>query len=261
MLEVESVGKDYAGVVAVAEVSFGVEPAESVGVVGPNGSGKTTLLNIISGFARPDRGRIVLGGREVTGRPAWTLSGLGVARTFQLPQMPARMSVLEVVLAGARQPVSASPLGGLVRLRRSRAELAGAVERADGLLERVGLRRLRDDPAASLSGGQQKLLNLVAALIGDPRLLLLDEPTAGVSPPLRKVLVGVLEEVRAKGTAIVTVEHDMAFVSEVCERVVVLDGGSVIARCAPSELHLDEQVVEAYLGKRRADRGTRSEVG
>jgi branched-chain amino acid transport system ATP-binding protein len=261
MLEVRGVGRDFAGVVAVAEVSLEVGAGESVGIVGPNGSGKTTLLNLISGFVKPSRGRIELAGRDITGNPPWTISKRGLVRTFQTPKMPERMSVLEVMVSGADLPVSASPYASLVRWRRCREELGGAVDEAMTLLERVDLAAAADAPASSLSGGQQKLLNLVAALMTHPQLLLLDEPTAGVSPPLRGVLVKALQEARESGMAIVTVEHDMAFVASLCELVTVLDGGSVIARCAPSELHLDQQVVDAYLGTRRAGKGARSEVG
>lgn len=260
MLEVRSVGKGFAGVVAVDDVSLTVTPGESIGIVGPNGSGKTTLLNLISGFAAPDQGKILLDGRDVTGGPPWRACELGLVRTFQLPAMPARMSVLEVVVSGGRMPVSSSPWASLVRFRRTREELQEVTEEALAALARVGLEGTVDDPAASLSGGQQKLLNLAAALMVHPRILLLDEPTAGVSPPLRKVLASILEEVREAGTAIVTVEHDMAFVAAVCETVTVLDKGRVIAECAPSELHLDARVVDAYLGTRKAEPMARTEV-
>jgi branched-chain amino acid transport system ATP-binding protein len=248
MLAAEDVRKQFAGVTALDGVTLSVGADEIVGLVGPNGSGKSTLLNALSGFARPDTGTVTFAGQRVERKRPWHVARLGLQRTFQLPAMPQRMTVLEVMLTGARTPFGATAWASLLRPRTVRAEQAAAVKRARELLDELTLLPLEHHAAGMLSGGQQKLLSLGAALMGDPRMLLLDEPTAGVNPSLRRVLVERLRRVHARGTALVIVEHDMAFVAELCGRCYVLDKGGVITCCPPSELASDPRVVEAYLG-------------
>lgn len=248
MLVAEDVRKRFAGVTALDGASLEVGAEEIVGLVGPNGSGKSTLLNALSGFMRPDAGTVTFAGERVERKQPWDVAALGLQRTFQLPAMPQRMTVLEVMLAGARLPLGGTAWASLLRPRAVRAEQAAAVTRARELLDELTLLHLEHHAAGMLSGGQQKLLSLGAALMGDPRMLLLDEPTAGVNPSLRRVLVERLRRVRERGTALVIVEHDMGFVAELCGRCYVLDKGAVITCCPPSELASDPRVVEAYLG-------------
>jgi branched-chain amino acid transport system ATP-binding protein len=251
VLAAEGVEKRFSGLTALAGVDVAVGEDEIVGLVGPNGSGKSTLLGTLSGFIRPDGGRVTFEGRRIDRLRPWSISRLGLRRTFQLPAQPERMTVLEAMLTGAELPSGATIHDSLFRPRRVAAEQRAAIERARELLRELTLLELEDHAAAALSGGQQKLLSLGVALMGDPRVLLLDEPTAGVHPRLRRTVVERLRAVHAAGTALVIVEHDMGFVGELCQRVYVLDRGSVVTCCAPSELAADPRVVEAYLGRKR----------
>ncbi|MEZ5076326.1 MAG: ABC transporter ATP-binding protein [Solirubrobacterales bacterium] len=248
MLRAEGVKKEFAGIHALDGASLEVGEGEAIGLVGPNGSGKSTLLSAMSGFLRPDAGEITFDGRRIERMKPWRVAGLGLQRTFQLPQMPEKMTVLEVMLTGARLRRGNSIWTSLLRPGAVAAEQAEAIDRARALLDEMTLLRLANQPAAMISGGQQKLLSLGAALMGSPRMLLLDEPTAGVNPTLRGVLAERLRQVHAAGTALVIVEHDMGFVADLCERCYVLDKGTVITSCAPSKLASDQRVVEAYLG-------------
>lgn len=248
MLAADQVSKHFGGLSVLNRVSICVEPGEIVGLVGPNGSGKTTLLNCLSGFLTPDNGTIHFRDTRLDRMPAWKVSRLGVRRTFQLPRQPMKMTVLEAMLCGAHLPIGSSPVRGLLSQKRRKAEELQALERAHELLNELKLAQLAHERAAQLSGGQQKLLSLGVALMDKPSVLLLDEPTAGVNPTLRLSLVERLQQVHAAGTALLIIEHDMAFIGRLCERVYVLDRGEVIASCRPSELKNDSRVVEAYLG-------------
>lgn len=248
MLAAEGIVKRFAGVAALDGASIEVARGAIVGLVGPNGSGKSTLLNVVSGFLRPDGGRVELDGRRIEGRAPWSVSDMGLRRTFQLPLQPERMTVMEVMLCGAHLPIGARAWASVVRRRAVRAEEREAIERARHVLADLQLEGLSDHAAGKLSGGQQKLLSFGAALMGSPRLLVLDEPTAGVAPALREVLAERLRALGEDGTSILVVEHDMRFVQRVCQVVHVLDRGRTIARCTPAELASDPRVVEAYLG-------------
>jgi branched-chain amino acid transport system ATP-binding protein len=251
MLVAKGISKHFSGVAALRDVDMEVARGEIVGLVGPNGSGKSTLLNALSGFIRADSGTVTFNGERVDHRRPWDIAARGLQRTFQIPTPPERMTVLEVMLTGAHLPRGASMTQSLFRPRRVRAEQAESIGRAATLLDELTLLDLQHDSAASLSGGQQKLLALGVALMSDPDLLLLDEPTAGVNRSLRRVLVGRLRAVNGAGTALVIVEHDMGFVGELCSRVYVLDKGVVLTCCPPSELVSNPRVVEAYLGSRK----------
>jgi branched-chain amino acid transport system ATP-binding protein len=251
VLRAEGVSKHFSGITALDDVEMRLDAGETLGLVGPNGSGKSTLLNVLSGFIRPDRGRVTFRGERIDRRRPWAIAERGLERTFQLPAQPQRLTVLEVMLTGARLPRGETIWGSLLSPRRVRAEQAAAVERARGLLDELTLLELEHDAAGTLSGGQQKLLSLGVALMGDPEVLLLDEPTAGVHRSLRHVLVERLRSLHVAGTALVIVEHDIGFVTELCERVYVLDKGHVITSCLPTELASDPRVVEAYLGTKK----------
>jgi branched-chain amino acid transport system ATP-binding protein len=247
-LSAQGIVKRFGGLVALAGVDLDVAPGEVVGLVGPNGSGKSTLLNILSGFDSPDSGRVRIGDNRIDNRPPWKAANLGVRRTFQLASQPQRMTVLEVMLLGSRMPIGASMVQSVLRSRSVSREQRAAVTRAREMLGRLTLLPLENHLAGRLSGGQQKLLALGAVLMGDPSIVLLDEPTAGVNPALRGTLVTILREVASGGTPLLIVEHDMGVVASLCQRVYVLDHGSVITCCKPSELATDERVVRAYLG-------------
>src|SRR5215211_2601563 len=251
MLLAEGISKRFSGISALRGIDMEVSPGEIVGLVGPNGSGKSTLLNTFSGFIRPDAGTVRFHGERIERRRPWDIAKRGLQRTFQLPAQPQRMTTLEVMLTGANLPRGSTLTQSLLRPGRVRTEQAQAIERARELLDELTLLDLEHQAAGSLSGGQQKLLALGVALMREPDLLLLDEPTAGVNRSLRRALVARLRAVNEAGTALVIVEHDMGFVTELCRRVYVLDKGEVLTSCQPSELVSNPRVVEAYLGTRK----------
>jgi len=240
ILKISNVAKAFGAHKVLKDVCFSVGKGEIVGLLGPNGSGKSTLLSVISGFLPGDAGSVGFEGREMLGRPAHKVAQEGLMRTFQLPSMPHRMTPRELVAAGARSRLGLKGVLG-------RAALHGA--EVEAVIRRFALDPVADIPASALSGGQKKLLSIAVALQGKPRLLCLDEPTAGVHPNLRARMVEILKEVAAGGVTILIVEHDMHFVRGLCDRCVVLDAGAIIADCLPEALTENEQVVEAYLGK------------
>lgn len=249
MLVVDEITKRFAGVAALNGASVGVEAGESVGLVGPNGSGKSTLLNVISGFEQPDAGTVQLTGKDVTNNEPWTVARLGLVRTFQVAQLPTRISVMDLMLVGGRLERGETVRHALLGRRSLHAEEKAATARAWDILERLKLDALASHPGGKLSGGQQKLLSLGMALMGDPKILLLDEPTAGVNPSLRLEIAEHLRDLQAEGVTLLIVEHDMRFIADTCDRVYVLDRGKVITNCAPSELADHPEVLEAYLGR------------
>jgi ABC-type branched-subunit amino acid transport system ATPase component len=251
MFTSDGVTKSFGSVQVLQDVDLAIEPGEVVGLVGPNGSGKTTLLNCLSGFLNPDAGRIEYDGARLDRLSDWQVSRLGVRRTFQTASMPMKMSVLEVMLAGASLPIGSAPVRGLLRRKARAGEQAAAVRKALDLLEFLSLRHMVEERAGRLSGGQKKLLSLGVALMTDPKVLLLDEPTAGVNPTLRLTIADRLKDINADGTTLLVIEHDMGFIGRMCGRVYVLDKGSVIAACRPDQLKDNPRVVEAYLGAPR----------
>jgi branched-chain amino acid transport system ATP-binding protein len=240
ILKVDSIAKAFGAHQVLADVQFQVGAGEIVGLLGPNGSGKSTLLNIVSGFSRPDAGGIRFVGEDIAGMQSFQIARRGLVRTFQLPSMPHRMTVREVLRAGSRDAAS------LVDAFMGRS---GDDTEVEELIEQFALGPVAHQPASSLSGGQKKLLSIALALRTRPKLLCLDEPTAGVHPQLRSRMVGLLKAFSRRGVAMLVVEHDMHFIRELCGRCIVLDRGEIIADCAPGELSENERVVEAYLGK------------
>jgi branched-chain amino acid transport system ATP-binding protein len=253
MLSAHDVSKHFKGLVALDDAYIDVGRGEIVGLIGPNGSGKTTFLNVLSGFVRADSGRIEIEGTNVARLPSWDVMRMGIGRTFQAPQLPARMTVMETMLCAGKLPTGESLVGGFLRRSRVRQEEAQAATRARQILERLGIPGVGDKRATELSGGQQKLLGMGLVLMRQPQLLMLDEPTAGVNPTLRLVVLDLLKGLREEnGIAVLVVEHNMEFVQSLCDRVFVLDKGAVAAECKPSELANNPRVVEAYLGAKRS---------
>ena len=243
LLEVERVSKWFGGVRAVHDVSFTLEEGEILGVMGPNGSGKTTLFNCVTGVLRPSDGQVLLQGEDITGRSADRVYQRGIARTFQLIQLFPEMTVVENMLVAAQEK-KGTLLSRL--LRRAEAE---ETTRALALLEFLGIAGLKDSLASNLSYGQQKLLDFGMALMSDPRLILLDEPMAGVNPTMIKHLVGHILELNARGYTFVVIEHNMEVVMSLCRRIVVLSQGERIAEGTPSEIAENPLVLDAYFGK------------
>jgi len=239
-LHVRGVDKSFGGVRALQGCTFDVTARKITALIGPNGSGKTTAFNCISGFYVPDKGSVMLGDRNISG---WTPSRIvhqRVARTFQITRVFKRMSVLEnMVVPVRRTGLKAMFWDGIQGNERDRAEK---------LLEFVGLLRFIDDHAGTLSFGQQKLLELAAALMAEPQIMLLDEPSGGLNPIMIDRLAGYIRELNALGVTFLIVEHNMGFVMRLADDVVVLHHGSVISQGRPAEVRADPAVLEAYLG-------------
>ncbi|MFY3386736.1 ABC transporter ATP-binding protein [Paracidovorax sp. MALMAid1276] len=245
-LDVRSAAKAFGGNRVLEDVSLQIAAGEIVGLLGPNGSGKSTLLNVITGFTAADAGSVHFSGQRIDRLPAHRIVQTGMARTFQLPSMPTKMSVMEVAMAAAT--AHHGVWGTLLGTAGARATEKAARDKAAHLLGELLLTPVRDLPASALSGGQKKLLGIVCALMAEPRMLLLDEPTAGVHPNLRRDIVAALQRLNAQGMTLVIVEHDMHFIRDVCTRCVVLDRGHIVASCRPDELASNERVLQAYLG-------------
>ncbi len=248
-LQVHDVVRAFDGVRAVDGASLEVEPESITGLIGPNGAGKSTLFHCISGFLRPQSGRVLLDGKRIDGRTPHRIARAGLIRTFQTPRALTRMTVIENVMLAAPHH-RGERLGGSLAARARRREREVRVRAAE-LLELVRLDGHSDALAGTLSGGQRKLLELVRALMAEPRILLLDEPMAGVSPTLRvELLEHILALRRRDGITLLIVEHDLDFVMRASDRVIVMNDGRVIAHGSPDEVRADERVVDAYLGAR-----------
>ena len=248
MLEVRGVSKSFSGVMAVDGVSASVERGEIVGLIGPNGAGKTTLFNLIAGSLRPTAGQIVLNGQPIESTPPHSRIRLGLGRTFQIPRPFGAMTVLENVVFAAQHQVGEQILPNWFSPGRVAADEESNVEKARSLLELVTLGNLAHEPARILSGGQRKLLELARILMADPKIILLDEPAAGVNPALLDVIIAKIAEINGRGVTFLIIEHNMELVSKLCRRVLVMAGGRIMCEGAPDVVSRDPRVIEAFLG-------------
>jgi neutral amino acid transport system ATP-binding protein len=247
LLEVRTIHRQFGGVVAVDGVSLSLAEGESLGLIGPNGAGKSTVLSVIAGALTPDSGSIAFAGREIAGLPSHKVGALGIIRTFQVSSEFPRLTVLQNLLV-ARPGQRGERLVGVLGGRRSWAkDEDAAVDRARSLLRRFNLTELQNDYAGNLSGGQRRLLEVARALMASPRLLLLDEPTAGVHPSMVGELQRQLIRLRDEGLAMLMIEHELGIVEGVCQRVIVMARGRVIAEGGLAEVRAMPQVKEAYI--------------
>jgi len=252
LLTTSGLTRRYAGLVAVDGVDLAIAQGGIHSVIGPNGAGKTTLFNLLTGLVEPSDGIISFGGADITALPAHRRAGLGIARTFQNIRLFRGMSVLENVLTGLHPRLSASMLSTVLRLPGFRAEERAAVERAAAALELVGIAHLADAPSEDLAYGDQRRLEIARALVCQPRLLLLDEPAAGMNPAETVALAELVRRIAATGTTVLLVEHDMGFVMGLSDSVSVLNFGRLIFTGSPRAVRSEPAVVEAYLGARLA---------
>ncbi len=248
MLAIRNLCRNFGGLQVLQDVSFTVPEGSVFGLIGPNGAGKTTLFNLVTGLMRPSSGSIEFDGTDLVTVPPHRITALGVARTFQNIRVFREMTLVENVIVGMQQRIHYGIADALFKLGTFRAAEARACERALELLSWFRLERKAHLLAESLSYGEQRKLEFARALAAEPRLLLLDEPVAGMNPAEKDEVAAEIVNIRDRGYSVFLIEHDMRFVMRLCERIAVLNFGRIIAEGPPQKIRADPRVIEAYLG-------------
>jgi branched-chain amino acid transport system ATP-binding protein len=253
LLETKGVTKRFGGLVAVNHIDFVIETGRMVSIIGPNGAGKTTFFNTLTGIYKPEEGQILLEGRPIVGKRPDQIAALRIARTFQTIRLFGNMTVIETILVGMHTRLRQNPLGALFRSAAFKEEEARSHARAQELMEFVGLAEIGDELARNLPYGAQRRVEIARALASDPKLLLLDEPTAGMNPHETDEAIALFRRLRDElGITILLIEHDMRVVMGISERITVMDYGQKIAEGSPEQIRTNPRVIEAYLGREAA---------